>query len=942
MAPVDTLVRQPLATGPAEGLVAFAVPAGTVADWFQTDSQQGLRAEQVENRRENYGYNQLIEAAPTPAWVRFLAQFNELVIWILIGAAVVSGLLGEWADAVAILAIVLLNGVLGFFQEDRAEQSLSALRKLSAPMAKVLRGSVLRSIPARELVPGDLLELEAGDKIPADARLVQAFGFRVQEAALTGESTPVDKDADRLLPPSTALGDRRNMVCMSTVVSSGKASALVVATGMETELGRIAGMLQRYEPEPTPLQRRLAELGKILLVACLAIVALISVLQMLRGGGFLEVFMLAISLAVAAVPEGLPAVVTVALALGLQRMVKRNALVRKLPSVETLGSVTVICSDKTGTLTRNEMTVREIVAGARRYRVGGVGYTPQGEFSEVVADADMESTTGAGRTPADDTIQVEPSSQPELHRTLLIGAKCNNAHLIPKGDGEPDWQVIGDPTEGALLVAAMKAGIDVNLDRKLSYEIPFDSERKVMSVVLRESHGGVMYTKGAPEVVLTKCVAELRDCEVRPLTDQRREELAQINDEMASRALRVLSLAYRELPHDGEVLHEEQNLVFAGLVGMIDPPREEVKEAVRKCHAAGLRPIMITGDHPATALAIARELGIATVTDQAVTGLELGSMPNEELSRRVDRIPVYARVSAEHKLRVVMAWKSRGEVVAMTGDGVNDAPAVKAADIGIAMGIAGTDVTKEASDMVLTDDNFASIVSAVEEGRCIYDNIQKVLQYLLSANAGEIMLMLAASLLGWPAPLLPIQLLWINVVTDGLPALALSLEPPEPDVMRRKPRSTKASVLSLRTGFWILVQGVLIAGAALAAFAIVLQADPDSPGQVGRARTAAFCVLVYAELLRALAARSQTLPLWRLGLFSNPYLLGAIGISALLQLSVVLMPYAQGVFESAEHFAWEWMLVALLASIPLAAIEFGKVVQNLISRRGLVRTVPAA
>ncbi|MBI3465348.1 MAG: cation-translocating P-type ATPase [Planctomycetes bacterium] len=931
MEPVGAFVNA-LTVEASEGPIPFAVPAGAVADWFKTDPQHGLRAEQVDSLRQTYAYNELVELAPRPAWKRFFAQFNELVIWILIGAAVISGLLGEWADAVAILAIVLLNGVLGFFQEERAEQSLVALRKLSAPLAKVLRGGVLRSIPARELVPGDLLELEAGDRIPADARLTQAFGLRVQEAALTGESAPVDKDADRLLPPSTALGDRRNMVYMSTVVSAGKASALVVATGMQTELGRIAGMLQRYEPEPTPLQRRLAELGKILLVACLAIVFLISVLQMLRGGGFLEVFMLAISLAVAAVPEGLPAVVTVALALGLQRMVKRNALVRKLPSVETLGSVTVICSDKTGTLTRNEMTVREIVAGGQRYGVTGIGYAPQGEFSEVGATL-TEPTASAPQAPR----KQGPRVHPDLHHALVIAAKCNNARLTPEGDGEPSWQVIGDPTEGALLVAAMKAGIDVNLDRKLSYEVPFDSERKAMSVVLRELRGPVMYTKGAPEVVLAKCVGELRDQEVRQLTDQRREELARINNEMASRALRVLALAYRELPHDGAAIHEEQDLVFAGLVGMIDPPREEVKEAVRKCHDAGLRPIMITGDHPATALAIARELGIASATDRAVTGFELGAMSDEELGRRVDGIPVYARVSAEHKLRVVNAWKSRGEVVAMTGDGVNDAPAVKAADIGIAMGIAGTDVTKEASDMVLTDDNFASIVSAVEEGRCIYDNIQKVLQYLLSANAGEIMLMLAASLLGWPAPLLPIQLLWINVVTDGLPALALSLEPPEPDVMRRKPRSTKASVLSLWTGFAILIQGVLIAGAALAAFAIVLQADPESPGQAGRARTAAFCVLVYSELLRALAARSRTLTLWRLGLFSNPYLLGAIGISALMQLSVVLMPYAHGVFESVEHFAWEWMLVALLASIPLAAIELGKVVQNLVSQRGPAR-----
>ncbi len=889
-------------------------------DELAVNTGKGLSEARVAELRVHYGYNELAETQPVPLWQKFLGQFKDLVIGILIVAAIISGLLGEWTDTLAILAIVILNAAIGFLQEERAERALAALQKLSAPLARVLRHGVLQRLPARELVPGDCINLEAGDNVPADARLIEAFGLRVQEAALTGESVPSDKDAHAVLEKATALPDRDNMVYLGTVVAAGKANAVVVATGMNTELGHIAGMLQRYEPEPTPLQRRLTQLGKVLAGACLAIVALVFVLELLQGGNLLQVFLVAVSLAVAAVPEGLPAVVTIALALGLQRMVRRNALVRKLPSVETLGSVTVICSDKTGTLTRNEMTVHEVLAGGEHYQVTGAGYAPRGHFLKARSSATGEAVGPKGSAPG---APVDPRTQSDLVQALTIGAHCNHAQLSPCGDGSDTRQIVGDPTEGALLVVALKAGIEADdHQHQVLYEIPFDSERKAMSVVLRKPQGKVlMYTKGAPEVMLAKCCAELRNGRVEPLTQTRRQEIAQASAEMASHALRVLALAYRESPESSGGTYQEADLVFAGIVGMIDPPREEVKEAVRKCREAGIRPIMITGDHPATALAIARELGIATGSERAVTGQELNALSDESLTAQVEQITVYARVAPEHKLRIVRAWKSHGQVVAMTGDGVNDAPAIQAADIGIAMGISGTDVTKEASDMVLMDDNFTSIVSAVEEGRGIYDNIQNVLVYLLSCNSGEILLVLLASLLGWPVPLLPIQLLWINLVTDGLPALALSLEPPEHGIMRRKPRTPTESLLSWRLGLTILLQGVLVGGVALAAFGITRAAYPD---QVERARTMAFCVLVYGELFRALAARSQTLTLFQLGLWTNPFLLGAVVASALLQLGIVTVPFVQRVFEAHDYSAWEWSLLFLLALAPATAIEVSK------------------
>jgi Ca2+-transporting ATPase len=932
---------KPDRAGPEHGPVGpFAQSAEAVLQELSADVKTGLTAAEVARRRERFGLNELESAPPEPLWRKFLRQFSDVVVWLLIVAAIVSGLLREWTDATAILAIVLLNAILGFVQEEKAGRALAALQKLAAPMARVLRDGQLQSLPARELVPGDVIDLDAGDNVPADARLIEAFGLRVQEAALTGESTPVDKDAQQVFDASASLGDRQNMVYMGTIVAGGKAHAVVVATGMQTELGRIAGLLESYEVEATPLQQKLAQVGKTLAIACLVLVAIIFVLEFLRGRPPLDTFLVSVSLAVAAVPEGLPAVVTLSLALGLQRMVKRNVLIRKLPSVETLGAVTVICSDKTGTLTRNELTVREIVAGDERYQVTGAGYTPQGEFRKVAAG-------GGSRA-------VNLADEAGLRSLLTIADRCNHAQVLPAGDDGQNWKVVGDPTEGALRVLAMKVrlrgvppsdGLESRLqaarsrstpaeagtpttavhDPDILHELPFDSERKAMSIVVSHPAGGaVMYTKGAPEVVLGLCTSELRGGAVVPLTGARRREIAAAAAEMASRALRVLAFASRDWKTtDGPFV--EEDLVFAGLVGMIDPPRDEVRLSVAMCRAAGIRPMMITGDHPDTALAIARELGLAGDADRAVTGSELDKISDAALEKEIERIPVYARVTAEHKLRIVRAWKKRRHVVAMTGDGVNDAPAVKAADIGIAMGVTGTDVTRETSDMVLMDDNFASIVSAVEEGRAIYDNIQKFLIYLLSCNIGEMLLMLMASILGYPAPLQAVHLLTINLVTDGLPALALGLEPPEPGVMTRPPRPADESMLSLRLGVRVLWQGALLAGVALGSFTIVRDAHPDNPAA---ARTMTFCVVVSAELFRALAARSRKWTFVQLGPFTNPYVFAAVAVSGLLTASLLIIPFPGKNFSIAAHAPWEWVVLGMLSLTPVTVIELTKLVRQ--------------
>jgi Ca2+-transporting ATPase len=669
-----------------------ALTAEEVIRTLGTDANAGLSSAAASERLSRCGPNELAQAPPEPWWRRLAWQFADLLIWILIAAAIISGALGEWLDAVAILAIVVLNGVLGFVQEGRAEQALAALRKLSSPRAKVVRDGRSHNVPAAELVPGDQIDLEPGDRVPADVRLIGTAGFRAEEAALTGESVPADKDHREVLDEHAALGDRVNMAYMGTTVAAGTASAVVVATGMDTEIGHIAGMLQRQQVEPTPLQRRLTELGKTLVYVLLGIVAVMFILQVLRGGRLVGAFLLSVSLAVAAVPEGLSAVVTVALALGLQRMARRNALIRRLPSVETLGAVTVICSDKTGTLTRNEMTVREVSASGRWYWVTGGGYEPAGEFRKRPTlhptNADMD---------ADEDRPVDPRQEPELFQMLTVGAWCSHAQVTRAKEGDGKWELVGDPTEGALVVAAMKAGIQVaDRERLVIHEIPFSSDRKAMSIVARVHDERLfMYTKGAPEVVLGKCTQELFNGEVRPLTDPRRREILDAAHAMGERALRVLGLADREAFENHRL--GETNLIFAGLAGMMDPPRDEARDAVRRCLSAGIQPVMITGDHPDTAKAIAYNLGIMRDGQRGVVGTELDQTSDAELAAEVEQIPVYARVTAAHKLRIIKAWRERGQVVAMTGDGVNDAPAIKAADVGIAMGITGTDVTKETS-----------------------------------------------------------------------------------------------------------------------------------------------------------------------------------------------------------------------------------------------------
>ncbi len=893
-----------------------------------THPQRGLSDSRAAELIQRLGYNELEEKPPDPWWKRLGRQFHDLTIYVLIGAAIISLIFGEWVDTLAILAIVVLNALLGFLQEDRAGRALAALQKLTSPHSRVIRDGDLKDILSRELAPGDRVELEAGDLVPADVRLVQSAGLRVLEAALTGESAPVEKDHRSILDANTPLAERINMAYKGTAVSAGTGGGIVVATGMRTQLGQIAGLLDQYQNEPTPLQKRLAHLGKTLIIAVGVITTIIFVIQIARGGRPVDVFLLSITLAVAAAPEGLPAVITIALALGLQRLARRNALIRRLPSVETLGSVTVICSDKTGTLTRNEMTVREIVVGDQHFDVTGSGYAPAGELIK-------RGARGEDVQPH----SISPTSDRDLLQALTIAAWCNHAH-VAEAEAKGTWKAVGDPTEAALVVAALKAWIPTaNSAHDYIAELPFDADRKAMSVLARTPAGTMIMTKGAPESVLAMCASEQRDGVVHPLTLERRQHWLSVNADMASRALRVLGLASRHVEDNLNKGIREAELVFAGLVGMIDPPRDEAKVAVGKCHTAGIRPVMITGDHPQTGLAIARELGIADGAPTiyrwgppasiALSGVELQAMPDEALAARVEQISVYARVSPEHKLRIVRALKSQNHIVAMTGDGVNDAPAVKAADIGIAMGITGTDVTKQVADMVLADDNFSSIVAAVEEGRGIFDNIQKFVHYLLSSNASEILLMFFATLVGWPAPLVAIQILWINLVTDSLPALALGMEPTEEGVMSRPPRPAHEPIISLRRGLLMLWHGTLIATAAGLAFVLIYRGNQAN---LPIARTAAFCTLAMAQLFFAFSCRSDTKTLPRLGFFSNPHLLGAVVLGCAVQVTLMLLPPTRHLLKTTPLTAGAWLLVFILALIPVTCVEVSKLLGPLFAK----------
>lgn len=816
-------------------------------------SANGLTTNQVEGWRAVSGPNIIAESKPISPWDIFFSQFKSILIWILIVASVVSGVLGDATDSIVILAIVFLNALVGFYQEFSAEKSIAALRKLTAPRAKVWRDSGVQTIASADVVPGDVLELDAGDLVAADARLLSAASLTCVEAALTGEAETVAKHVQKLDDLEVSIGDRANMVFMGTTIATGSGRAVVVSTGMQTELGRIASLIgEAGAVEGTPLQQKLDKFGRILLWATLGIVTLLFGLGLLRKEPIIDLFMTSVSLAVAALPESLPAVATAALSLGVMRMSQRRALVRRLASVETLGSTNVICTDKTGTLTVGQMTVCVTVVAGKTYDITGEGYDARGEVraNDVVVDA---------------------ANQLALRQMAEILVGCNNAYIARDDNA---LSVIGDPTEGALLCAGMKIGADRDaLERNFPkiYEFPFDSDRKLHSVVRRSADGRLrILANGAPEMLLSKCTRILQDDGLHPLTPINREMIAHQNALLAERGLRVLASAFREI--DALSLESlvqtdvERELVFAGLSGLYDPPRPEAKEAVAKCRAAGVRVVMISGDHPRTALAIGRELGLGDAS-RSTTGSEIDRLTDDELQRLVPRITVFARVSAAHKLRIVRAWQANDAVVAMTGDGVNDAPAIRGADIGIAMGRTGTEVTKQASDMIITDDNFASIVAAVEEGRGIYDNIRKTLHYLLACNASELLLMTVSIVSGLPMPLLPIHLLWINLVSDGPPALCLAADRVDPDVMKQRPRMRGEQLADKGFLQAMLLIASLVSGVAFIAFLYGLRS-----GGVELARTYAFTTMVFMQLPLAFGARSQTTPLSRLGMFSNVYL----------------------------------------------------------------------
>lgn len=910
-----------------------------------TDSERGLTGQEAEHRRSRLGPNELPEAHPPSLLKLFLSQFTSVIVWVLIGAAIVSGLLEDWLDAAAIFAIVFLNGLLGFVQEFRAERSLAALRKLSVVTARVIRDGVPRSIPARELVSGDVILLEAGDRIPADARLIYAANFQAQEASLTGESTPVQKAATAIDKLDVSLADRTNMAFMGTIAVSGKARALVVATALRTELGRIAAMIQKEseaERAETPLQRRLEQFGYTLLWLALAVVSVVFVLGYLRGEPLVTMFMTSVSLAVAAVPEGLPTVVTITLALGVTRMVKRHALIRKLPAVETLGSATVICTDKTGTLTKNEMTVTKLFVGATAFDVTGEGYAPLGEIRETSKVGDSGSEFNVMSSEASEkgiklqsdhselnTKNFGPSILPALRELLTAAVLCNGATLRKE---KGTWQVIGDPTEGALLVAAAKVGLTKEAlegTAPFEAEIPFDAERKMMTITRLTADGSVAYVKGAPDVLLSRCTNRLTlDGLIEPMGDEQRKIMLDSNASLAQQALRVLAVAHRRLDGDGVDLSPdavEKNLVFLGLFAMKDPVRPEAAAAVRLCRKAGISTVMITGDHKETALAIARDLGLHDGDGSALSGHEIDNLTEDQLAQRVEHVTVYARVSAEHKLRIIQAWKRRGGVVAMTGDGVNDAPAIKAADIGIAMGITGTDVTKEAADMVITDDNFASIAAAVEEGRGVFDNIRKAVHFLLSCNLSEVLVMLFAALLGLPIPLLPIQILWMNLVTDGIPALALAVDPKTPDLMTRPPRRPESRLLDGGRLLAISGEGLMLGLIAFGAFGYSLYGLHQ---ELDQARTVVFTVLVVAQLVHVFNCRSERLSLFQLGLGTNRALVWAFVLSLVVQVALLTVPTVAPIFKVVPLPMEDWALMGAMGFLPFVIMESIKVLRR--------------
>jgi Ca2+-transporting ATPase len=887
-----------------------------VVDSLQSDRYSGLTSHQIAECLQRYGPNEIVTAAGRSHWQILLDQFTNIMLLLLIGVAIISGMIDffdlkagtlhshdvPFKDTIAILAIVILNGLLGYFQESKAEKDLAALKRMASSRVRVIRSGQIQEINSKALVPGDIMLLDAGVHIAADGRLLEASHLQVREAALTGESQSVNKQAEMQLPEDTPLGDRLNLVFQGTDVVQGRATAIVTSTGMQTELGRIAGMLQSVQTEDTPLQQRMEHLSKVLVLGSLALVGVVVCggIAYLGWGAWKNLLSVSLSMAVAIVPEGLPAVITVTLALGTQRMVRRHALIRKLPAVETLGSVTTICSDKTGTLTQNKMVVTLVQTSSLKLQISGEGYTPIGQF--YFHEPEQANPT------------LAPTDHPELLNLLTACVVCNDAVLYPDQD---EWQVIGDPTEGALLTLAGKVGFakdqwTIQLPRVA--EFPFSSERKRMSVIAKVSHSTpapkatypyMMFIKGSPELILERCLHLQNGDDAQALTIAHRQYILNQNNAMASRGLRVLGLACKPLTHipaetDDEIV--EQKLVWLGLVGMLDAPRPEVREAVAQCQTAGIRPVMITGDHQLTAQTVAEELGIAQRGDRVLTGRDLEKISQSELAAIVEQVSVYARVAPEHKLRIVQALQSRHQIVAMTGDGVNDAPALKQADIGIAMGITGTDVSKEASDMVLLDDNFATIVAAAEEGRVVYMNIRRFIKYILGSNIGELITIAAAPLVlvTGGVPLTPLQILWMNLVTDGLPALALAVEPADPNAMKRPPHNPQESIFARGLGFYIVRIGLVLATISIALMVWSYHYSQTTPGDPERWKTMVFTTLCVAQMGHALAIRSSHRLTLEMNPLSNPYVLVSVILTTILQLALIYLPPLRHFFGT--HF----------------------------------------
>ncbi|KYD05053.1 MULTISPECIES: calcium-translocating P-type ATPase, SERCA-type [Bacillus] len=861
-----------------------------------TSMKQGLTEKEVKKRLETHGPNELQEGKKTSALVLFFSQFKDFMVLVLLAATLISGFLGEYVDAIAIIAIVFVNGILGFFQERRAEQSLQALKELSTPHVMALREGSWAKIPSKELVPGDIVKFASGDRIGADVRIVEAKSLEIEESALTGESLPVVKHADKLKKPDVSLGDITNMAFMGTIVTRGSGVGIVVGTGMKTAMGKIADMLESAGTFSTPLQRRLEQLGKILIVVALLLTVLVVAVGVIQGHDLYSMFLAGVSLAVAAIPEGLPAIVTVALSLGVQRMIKQKSIVRKLPAVETLGCASIICSDKTGTMTQNKMTVTHVWSGGKTWNVSGVGYEPKGAF-----------TLNGKETSAD--------HHKPLQQMLLYGALCNTS-IIEKKDGE--YILDGDPTEGALLTAARKAGFSndfVQSHYRVIEEFPFDSDRKMMTVIVEDrDKKQFVITKGAPDVLMQRSANIFYEGSAELFTKGRKSEADAVLKDLASQALRTIAVAFKPLKAGEKPTMEqaEKDLTLLGLSGIIDPPRPEVRQAIKECREAGIKTVMITGDHVETAKAIAKDLRLLPKRGKIMDGQMLNELSAEELAGVVDDVYVFARVSPEHKLKIVKAYQENGHIVAMTGDGVNDAPAIKQADIGVAMGITGTDVAKEASSLVLVDDNFATIKSAIKEGRNIYENIRKFVRYLLASNVGEILVMLFAMLLALPLPLVPIQILWVNLVTDGLPAMALGMDQPEGDVMKRKPRQPKEGVFARKLGWKVISRGFLIGIATLLAFIIVYHRNPEN---LAYAQTVAFATLVLAQLIHVFDCRSET-SIFDRNPFENLYLIGAVLSSILLMVIVIYYPALQPIFHTVPIKPGDWLLVIGMSAIP--------------------------